>query len=241
MKEVPKKSNRFSLDGDSFRSGSLRDLPSHLRSSLASLSSLDLPSLASSVSLEISARDLAAKKDTLCGYLELKRNSGFKAYKKYWCALDGPIFYVFSREKDPKAKHAVVLDGYTINATPFVDASRSRFRSEISKKKGRQFELIPPIGLKDAKLFAANSKEEALTWIVRLTEAIKSTEKESLSPKHSVSSPFENSSGVEDSPMMEKDHPFVWRKNSVGNKVETFDDSGEWKKIVSRDTLNSVR
>ena len=45
------------------------------------------------------------------------------------------------------------------------------FRSEV-KKKGRQFELIPPTGSKDTRLFAAGTKEEAAIWVQRLQESI---------------------------------------------------------------------
>jgi hypothetical protein len=170
----PGRSNRFSWDVDSMSLGSgssLRDLPSHLRSSLASLTSLDLHS-ASPVSLDTPARELASKPGVLCGFLEIKSKSGLRTFKKYWCALDGPAFYIYSREKDPKAKQAVYLAGYKVKAVKTAENGLgSSFRSEV-KKKGRQFELTPATGSKDGRQFAAATKEEADVWTRRIQEAI---------------------------------------------------------------------
>lgn len=172
----PAKSGRFSWDVDAMPLGpasSLRDFPSHLRSSLASLTSLDLHSGAP-VSLEVAARDLASKPGVLSGPMEIKSKSGFKTFKKYWCALDGPHFYIYGRDKDPKAKQAIHLSGYKVKAIKVVENGSSlgsSFRTE-TKKKGRQFELTPPTGSKDGRHFAAVTKEEAVAWVQRIQEAI---------------------------------------------------------------------
>ena len=172
----PSKSNRFSWDVDAMPLGpasSLRDFPSHLRSSLASLTSLDLHSGAP-VSLDVPARDLASKPGVLSGPMEIKSKSGFKTFKKYWCALDGPHFYIYSRDKDPKAKQAIHLSGYKVKAVKVVESGTglgNSFRTE-TKKKGRQFELTPPTGSKDSRQFAAVTKEEAVVWVQRIQEAI---------------------------------------------------------------------
>ena len=173
-----KKTNRLSWDADVVSlggAGSLRDFPSHLRGSLASLTSLDLHS-SSTVSLEVSSKELASKPGTLCGHLEIKSKSGFKTYKRYWCSLDGSNFYVFARDKDPKAKQAIHLAGYKVKAIKVVESGSGlggSFRSEV-KKKGRQFELVPPTGAKDTRQFAASTKEEADVWVRRLQESIDS-------------------------------------------------------------------
>jgi len=170
------KSNRFSWDADAVSLGaasSLRDFPSHLRSSLASLTSLDLHS-ATPVSPDVPARELASKPGVLSGPVEIKSKSGFKTFKRYWCALDGSTFYIFGRDKDPKAKQAIHLSGYKVKAVKVAESGAglgNSFRTEV-KKKGRQFELTPPTGSKDSRQFAAATKEEAAVWVRRIQEAI---------------------------------------------------------------------
>ena len=171
------KSNRFSWDVDAASMGgasSLRDFPSHLRASLASLTSLDLHSSAA-VSPDVPAKELASKPGVLSGTLEIKSKSGFKTFKKYWCALDGPAFYIYGRDKDPKAKQAFHLSGYKVKVIKTVESGSglgNSFRSEV-KKKGRQFELTPPSnGKLGGRQFAATSKEEAEAWVQKIQEAL---------------------------------------------------------------------
>ena len=242
-----KKPNRFSWDADSMSlggAGSLQNMPSHLRSSLASLASLDVASSPGGpISLDISSRDLTLKRGTLSGYLELKRNSGFKTYKRYFCVLDGPILYIYSRDKDPKAKQAMHLGGFSVKALKVVESGSGlggSFRSEV-KKKGRQFELIPPTGAKDTRLFAAGTKEEAATWVQRLQEAIDSVKvilsEESIGedvngcrpvdPLETVTTPEDI---FDEAVVFEKEHLHFWHQNNKSSRSPV-------KKSVSQESL----
>jgi hypothetical protein len=223
------KKNRLSWESDMTNAGSLRDLPSHLRASLASLTSLDQPSTASTfISLDISAKDLSSKVGTLSGYLELKRNSGFKTFKKYWCALDGPVLYIFGRDKDPKAKQAVHLGGYTVKVVETRSGLGGSFRHEV-RKRGRQFELIPSTGAKDARQFSANSKEEADMWIKHLIEATTCVHLPDQSidnlpngcrqvdpPEAVVSEDV-----VDECVAMDSENLYVWHQNSVNSNKDS--------------------
>ena len=231
------KKNRLSWEAETpGNHGSLRDLPSHLRASLASLTSLDQPSAASaSISLDVSAKDLSSKLGTLSGYLELKRNSGFKTFKKYWCALDGPVLYIYGRDKDPKAKQAVHLGGYTVKVVENRSGLGASFRNEV-RKKGRQFELIPPSGAKDARQFSANTKEEADTWIKHLTEA---TTCVCLHPDQPVENlpngcrqvdppePVVSEDIVDECVTLDSEHLYFWRQNNVNNNNNNSNNNSE--------------
>jgi hypothetical protein len=254
-----KKTNRLSWDADigSLGSpGSLRDLPSHLRGSLASLTSLDLHS-SSSISTEVSSKELASKPGTLCGHLEIKSRSGFKTYKRYWCSLDGANFYIFARDKDTKAKQAIHLAGYKVKAVKVVESGGGlggSFRSEV-KKKGRQFELIPPAGAKDTRQFAANTKEEADIWVRRLQEAIDSLSAISSPEDHSIEAlsngckvvdPIEvttNDDFSNECVALDKDHLYFWHQTSFDKDNESLyrqQDNGE-KSSTIIDAVNLSR
>jgi len=254
-----KKPSRFSWDADSISlggAGSLQNMPSHLRSSLASLASLDVTSSPGGpISLDISSRDLISKRGTLSGYLELKRNSGFKTFKRYFCILDGPILYIYSRDKDPKAKQAMHLGGFLVKAQKVAESGSglsSSFRSEV-KKRGRQFELIPPTGAKDTRLFAAGTKEEAATWVQRLQEAIDCVKvilsEESIGedingcrlvdPIEVVSTPEDV---FEDCVVVEKEHHYFWHQNNKNSispvKKSMSQESLIWPVVKYGESLN---
>ncbi len=144
-----------------------------LRGSFTSLASLDATNAASggsggnttptsepaesaAVTADISAKDLVARSpaSTHAGNLELKKTTGFKAYKRYWAVLQSHYLYLYHREKDPKAKLVLDVRGASVSelltGTALGSASASEVEKsggsggsfrESTKKRGRAFEV----------------------------------------------------------------------------------------------------
>ena len=107
-----------------------------------------------------------------CGNLELKKSSGFKSYKTYWCCLfreeennNRTIFYIFPAacgqgEKNLKPKQAWDLSVCTMKK---VSADGKEFKR--SDKRSKYFQLIPKSDdPSSARQFQASSKEDAESW-----------------------------------------------------------------------------
>ena len=98
---------------------------------------------------DVCVKDLANKPGCRSGYLSLKKGTGFKTYKKYWCVVDENegLFYICSKDSK-KAKHVIPLFGCLVTkdglpSTPGIRDSQSGHHGKDRKKNEKQFELIP--------------------------------------------------------------------------------------------------
>ena len=98
---------------------------------------------------DICVKELAHKSGNKSGYLNLKKGSGFKSYKKYWCLIDQAEAYFYICSKDTKkVKHMVHLGGY----------SATKDCSADKKRNDKQFELIPVLNKRDKYLVPDHTK-----------------------------------------------------------------------------------
>ena len=224
-KSPPSRSSRFSW-------GTREDMPEHgggtspvplkdskYRGSVTSLTSdigsgatTPTPTTSKGITFDISAKELM-KRDTVRhnGTLEMKKTSGFKSYKRYWAVLDAHFLYLYSREKDSKAKQVIdVTDCNVTEAVASYDLSHhlhhssssansnsntptgnttsgsslnsSSFRESLKKRGGRSFELIFNNG--ESRYFAASNKDEADEWMRRIRKAAADKVYEQLDRDH---------------------------------------------------------
>lgn len=144
----------------------LKDVSSKFRESKLSLASIESGPSVSDVSLEVAVKDLHATK---AGFLELKKHTGFKGHKRYYCALVNHYLYIYRGDKDTKAKHALNLTGFKL--------------TETTKK--RHFELTAPKE-KDSRSFQAQTKEDAGSWMLAIKNALASATAGHVEEEHVV-------------------------------------------------------
>ncbi|TRY71714.1 hypothetical protein TCAL_16215, partial [Tigriopus californicus] len=191
---------------------SLRDVPNMIRESLTSLSSLDhsTSSLSSSnveqnqQMKQINYQDLLFQQTAglRCsrheGYLEIKRTSGFKNYKHYWCILSEPVdtslpssilggstptlyvFHVLSASGGSKYKiEEASLPKMAFDLSEWTVRRVTSDGKDIRKvdKRTRYFQMCPKTSAKDSspRQFLAASKEEADKWTRCLERVIEET------------------------------------------------------------------
>ena len=97
---------------------------------------------------DVCVKELANKSGCRSGYLNLKKGTGFKTYKKYWCVVDEieGLFYICSKDSK-KSKQIIPLYGCLVTkdgaaSTPGSRESQSNHGKD-KKKNEKQFELIP--------------------------------------------------------------------------------------------------
>jgi hypothetical protein len=145
--------NNNSLKMSKLHGGSTNSLIEFMPTDNAQAATAGL-SLASSVSpstsmLDICAKELGNKSGCRSGYLNLKKNTGFKTYKKYWCVVDESegLFYICSKDSK-KIKQAIPLGGCLVakdSSTALTPpGTRESSQHKEKKKNVKHFDLIPP-------------------------------------------------------------------------------------------------
>ena len=104
---------------------------------------------------DVCVKELANKKGCKSGYLNLKKGSGFKTYKKYWCVINETeaLFYICSKDTK-KVKQGIYLGGHIVtkdSSVLFTTGNKESLNNKDKRKNDKQFELIPPLSLEKSE------------------------------------------------------------------------------------------
>ena len=90
----------------------------------------------------------------VCGYLEVKKQTGFKGYKRYWCKLEGGSLYLYNVRDRKVPKQSIPLKGCAIRTSP---ERKNKFEIAVQPSDGS--------GSMISRQFLAPSSAEAREWV----------------------------------------------------------------------------